>query len=239
MSWKKTTLYFIFQSLWHSQNWSHFKAIWSHKSNWKNSFKRERNSVADEMPWINFLALNYLKNNIGPQHRVFEFGGGGSTLFFCKNVAQVVTVEDNEEWFQILQKTVSDKQYTNWTGYFSAPEPVSASRSRSPHNPNDFKSSVKGWENMTFERYARTIDNFPDQYFDLILVDGRARPSCIQQSLPRLRHGGLLVIDNTERPHYLVAFKEVLAENFIIEENRFAPVAYSPDFTQTTILRKL
>jgi len=238
MSWKKTTLFFIFQSLRYAKNGQHFRQIWRYKSAWENSFRDGRNSIEDEMPWLNYLALDYLKNNIRPEYRVFEFGGGGSTLFFCKNVAQVATVEDSAAWFETLQASVSAKGYTNWSGYFYAPEPVTDLRPRSHVNPNDYKSSAKGWENMTFERYARTIDAFPELYFDLILVDGRARPSCIQQALPRLKHGGLLVIDNTERPHYLAAFRDVLSQKFIIEENRFAPVAYTPEFTQTTILRK-
>lgn len=194
--------------------------------------------MADELPWINFLAIDFLSKQLRPEFKVFEFGGGGSTLFFCKNVAEVVTVEDNAEWFNILTETVRSKGYQNWKGFFVSPELLSDAGPRAHSNPADFKSSVRGLEQMSFEQYARTIDPFQYEYFDLILVDGRARPSCIQQAIPRLKKGGLLVVDNTERPHYLAHFQEIITTQFILEEDRYAPVGYTPDFTRTTILRK-
>jgi hypothetical protein len=238
MSWKKSWPFFAWQSLRFASSFGHFQQIWSYKKRWSDSFQGGRNSVVDELPWINFLALDTLKKHLRPDFKVFEFGGGGSTLFFCKNVAEVVTVEDHAEWFKTLTETVQAKGYQNWRGFFVSPEPVNDARTRDHANPADFKSSVSGLENMSFENYARTIDQFPSAYFDLILVDGRARPSCIQQAIPRLKKGGLLVVDNTERPYYLAPFQAVIAEQFTVELHQYSPVSYTPDFTITTILRK-
>ncbi len=239
MQWKKTGLFFAWQSIRYAQNWAHFQQIWRYRSRWSESFQACHNSVTDELPWINFLALDYLKDQLRPDFKVFEYGGGGSTLFFCKNVAEVATVEDHAEWFKTLTETVQAKGYQNWRGFFVSPEPVNDTRLRSHANPADFKSSVRSLAQMSFEKYARRIDPFPDAYFDLILVDGRARPSCIQQALPHLKKGGLLVVDNTERGYYLSHFQDVIATEFTVEEDRYAPVAYTPDFTRTTILRRL
>jgi len=238
MSWKKTWPFFAWQSILYAKSQKDFQQIWSNKKNWSSSFATGRNSVSDELPWINFFARDYLKQHLRPEFKVFEFGGGGSTLYFCKNVAEVITVEDNAEWFKILTETIQEKGYTNWQGFFVPSEVLNDPRPRSHENPADFKSSNKSLENRTFEKYARTIDQFPEAYFDLILVDGRARPSCTQQALPHLKKGGLLVVDNTERPHYLAHFKDIIATQFTIEENRIGPIAYTPDFTGTTILRK-
>ena len=238
MSWKKTWLFFAWQSIQHAKSREHFQKIWSYKKNWSASFAKGRNSIADELPWINFLARDFLTQKLRPDFKVFEFGVGGSTLFFCKNVAEVVTVEDNPDWFKILTETIQAKGYSNWQGFFVPSEVLNDPRPRSHVNPADFKSSNQSLENRTFEKYARTIDQFPEAYFDLILVDGRARPSCIQQAIPRLKKAGLMVVDNTERPHYLVHFKDIIATQFTIEESRIGPIAYTPDFTGTTILRK-
>lgn len=238
MSWKKTLPFFIWQSVIYAQNLVHFKQIWQHRKRWQQSFLPGRNSIVDELPWINFLALDFLSQHLKPEYKVFEFGGGGSTLFFCKYTAEVTTVEDHAEWFKTLTETVEKKGYRHWKGFFISPEPVNNSIPRSHIRPSDFKSSVKGLENYSFEKYARTIDQYPEGSFDLILVDGRARPSCIRQAIPRLKPGGLLVVDNTERPHYLAAFQDIIGTKFTIEEDRMAPVAYTPDFTRTTILRK-
>ncbi|MCE7926754.1 MAG: hypothetical protein DYG98_27260 [Haliscomenobacteraceae bacterium CHB4] len=239
MSWKKSLLFFAWQSVRYARNWAHFRQIWSYRNRWRESFAAHRNSVADELPWLNFPAIDYLKKIIRPENKVFEFGGGGSTLFFCKNVAEVATVEDHSGWFDTLNQTVHAKGYKNWKGFFVAPEPFREEKTRSKQNPGDFASGAKGMENMSFEKYARTIDQFPPAYFDLILVDGRARPSCIQQAMPHLKTGGFLIIDNTERSYYLAHFQKIISENYSIESDGRAPVAYTPDFTQTTILRKI
>jgi hypothetical protein len=239
MSWKKSTPFFIWQSILHAQNWMHFKQIWRYYDRWKASFQVGRNSVVDELPWINFLAIDCLNKILRPEFRVFEFGGGGSTLYFCKSVAEVATVEDHVDWFKTLTETVQSKGYQNWRGFFVSPVPVTSSHPRSHQNPGDFKSSIKQLEDMSFEQYARTIDHYPEAYFDLILIDGRARPSCIQQSIPRLKSGGYLVVDNTERAYYLPPFKHVFATEFRVIEDRMCPVSYTPDFTRTTILQKI
>jgi hypothetical protein len=239
MSWKKSLPFFASQSIRFAQDPSHFRQIWSYRQRWCDSFHAGRNSVADELPWLNFPALEFLQKNLRPEYRVFEFGGGGSTLFFCKIVAEVATVEDDAGWFDTLTQVIRAKGYQNWCGFFVAPEPFQDEKSRSKQNPNDFASGAKGMENMNFEKYARTIDHFPADYFDLVLVDGRARPSCIQQAMPHLKIGGLLVVDNTERPYYLAHFQEIISEKYKIELDGYAPVAYTPDFTKTTILRRM
>lgn len=239
MSWKKTLPFFVFQSFRFAQNRTHFRQIWSYRKRWSNSFRAGRNSVADELPWINFVALEFLQKNLSPEYRVFEFGGGGSTLFFCKNVAEVATVEDHAGWFETLTRTIKVKGYQNWKGFFVGPEPFQDEKPRSKQNPSDFASGAKGLENMSFEKYARTIDQYPSEHFDVVLVDGRARASCIQQAMPRLKIGGLLIVDNTERPYYLAHFQDIISDKYKAEIDCFAPVAYTPDFTKTTILRKI
>lgn len=238
MSWKKSLLYFTLQTFRHAGHTSSFNQLWSYYSRWKNTFQHGRNSVVDALPWINFPALDYLEQQIKPTFRVFEYGGGGSTLFFCKKAAEVITVEDHAEWFKTLTETVKSKGYNNWQGFFIAPETVADTTARTHTNPADFKSGAKGLEHLSFEQYARAIDPYPTEYFDLILVDGRARPSCIQQALPHLKSGGLLVVDNTERPYYLAPFRQILDNQFDKMVETQAPVAYTPDFTMTSIYKK-
>lgn len=241
MSWKKSLPFFAWQAFRHAESPAHFKQIWSYYGQWRSSFQQGRTSVSDEWAWITFPALNYLQEHIQAESRVFEFGGGGSTLFFCKRVAEVVTVEDNAEWFKILTEVVQNKHYQNWKGFHVSPEKIAGLENKSHENPANFKSGSKSLDlaSMSFEQYARSIDPFPENHFDIILVDGRARPSCIQQALPHLKKGGLLVVDNTERPYYLAPFKELFASKYRTELHLRAPVPYTPDFTRTTILRKL
>lgn len=45
-------------------------------------------------------------------------------------------------------------------------------------------------------RYVRIIDEVSDESLDFVLVDGLARSWCALAAIPKLRPGGLLVIDN-------------------------------------------
>ncbi len=238
MSWKKSTFFFIYQSMRYARSWAHFRRIWSYKKPWSASFIAGRNSMTDEQAWLTFGAIDMLKSYLKKDHKLFEYGGGGSTLFFCQRVAQVITVEDHEGWMNNLRDRIKSDQYTNWTGYFIGADLLENPAARAASNPADFKSNVKGYENLSFERYARAIDAFETDFFDVILVDGRARPSCIQQSLPKLKSGGLLVLDNAERAYYTTAFKDLFQTAFHTLLDERLPCPYGPDFTITLILQK-
>ncbi|MCB0532786.1 MAG: hypothetical protein KDD14_11370 [Saprospiraceae bacterium] len=238
MHWKKSLMFFTWQSIKYAESFEHFKLIWSYYRSWKKSFLVGRNSMSDELPWLNFPALEYLKKNLRPEFKVFEFGGGGSTLFFCKNATETTTVEHDGYWFETLKKTIEGKGYRNWNGILVLPEILKDNHSRRPDQPDDYISSSAQYKNQSFEKYARTICQFQEGYFDLVLVDGRARPSCIKMALPHVKPGGLLVIDNTDRSHYLSLVLDDINKSYENEFDLIAPVRYTPDFTRTTVFIK-
>ena len=49
-------------------------------------------------PWITFPAMRWLTSYLRPSMSVFEWGSGGSTLFFAQRVARVVSVEYDTAW---------------------------------------------------------------------------------------------------------------------------------------------
>jgi hypothetical protein len=55
---------------------------------------------------------------------------------------------------------------------------------------------------LSFENYCQAIDRYPADAFDLVVVDGRARPSCVFHARSRVRPGGYLMVDDAERPEY-------------------------------------
>src|SRR6266852_4781627 len=51
--------------------------------------------------------------------------------------------------------------------------------------------------------FATAITAFPDESFDLVVVDGRdERVACVESAVPKLRRGGLLVLDDWDHPAY-------------------------------------
>jgi len=50
------------------------------------------------IPWISYPAIKMLEKILKPEMRVFEWGVGGSTLFFSARVRQLVSIEHDLQW---------------------------------------------------------------------------------------------------------------------------------------------
>ena len=57
-------------------------------------------------------------------------------------------------------------------------EPGSAN---DPANPDHYATDDETFRQFSFERYVRNIDRFPDDWFDVILIDGRSRLDVLKQ----------------------------------------------------------
>ncbi|MES1224680.1 MAG: hypothetical protein ABUT20_54815, partial [Bacteroidota bacterium] len=72
----------------------------------------------------------------------------------------------------------------------------------------------------------------------LILIDGRARTSCIKHAVGKLKPSGFLILDNAERKYYTSEQTILISETLDLVLDALAPVAFSPDFSQTRIWQK-
>lgn len=150
-------------------------------------------------PWLPYLATEYIKQ-LRPK-RVFEWGSGGSTLFFLRRGAKLTTIEHDKEWYEktnlyLYKHGKSHKDFH----YIPFEEGLIGN---DPSNPAHYKSGSTNLGDVNFKRYASAIDDYGG-LFDLILIDGMARASCIQHAFIHVSPGGYMVIDNTgDRPYYL------------------------------------
>lgn len=205
---------------------------------WKDYLNPDRSSISDHSPWISFPAIDFLKRNLELGNKIFEYGGGGSTLFFLDRVNEVITVEHNPEWFQVLKQSITAANKNKWEGNLILPEPIQIKQSLNISDPEHYYSYDQNYDKMTFKNYASYIDKFKDEYFDVVLIDGRARPSCIKHSINKIKKGGLLILDNAERNYYLKNTTSFL-QDFKLILSKFAPLPYSEIFTQTNVWRKV
>lgn len=86
------------------------------------------------------------------------------------------------------------------------------------------------------EEYAVRINSF-DGLFDIVLVDGINRRRCVEEGIPKLRKGGLLILDNTDVNVDLVP--TALASGLFDVEHfsGYAPGVLHPN--ETSLLTKL
>ncbi len=206
---------------------------------WKKSLEPGASSVKDEQPWITFKAIDFLNNNLKSSDKVFEYGGGGSTLFFAKRVAEIITVEHNEEWFKILSDTIAQKNIKGWKGNFVLPEKGDLHTPPDFANPEHYSADDIPSYGFNYKAYVSVIDQYPNNYFDCIIIDGRSRPACIKHSMPKLKVGGFLVLDNSDRKYYLTQTESLLANDYQKIIGDQGPSPYAQVFTHTTIWKKV
>ncbi|MDA9981298.1 class I SAM-dependent methyltransferase [Gammaproteobacteria bacterium] len=157
--------------------------------------------LVDELPWITFKAITWLSDYLDPDMTVFEYGSGGSTLFLCQRVQRVITVEHDRAYFDLVRDRLATRGITNCEYMLREPAPL-CSPEIQDYSTESFTSFAERYRKMSFREYVRTIDNYPDQTFDLVVVDGRSRISCVRRALKKIKPGGYILLDNSERPGY-------------------------------------
>lgn len=138
---------------------------------------RGRSTMRLELPWLPFRLIDELGQKVGSGSRVFEYGGGGSTLWFLEQGAEVVTVEHHPGWAGELGKRITSDRWTLLQ--------------RSADND--------------YADYVGAIEEYDDDSFDVVVVDGRERARCLTAALPKVRPGGLLIVDDVDRVKYHAA----------------------------------
>lgn len=226
----KRILFFI-QSI--HENGASYSQL-KHYLKWLRALNPSASSMKDEQPWITYDVIDFLKSKVNNTSIVFEYGGGGSTLFFVKRVHQVITTEHNEEWFQILSRAIKDKKYTNWVGSFKPGQKGDLIQTPDQANPDHYSSDDDHSIGYNYKEYVTSIDTYPNNYFDFVLIDGRSRSSCIQHSISKIKKGGFLILDNSDRNYFI----ENLKNGFEIVIDSFGASPYSESFTKTTVWRK-
>lgn len=130
-------------------------------------------------PWLAESAIWFIENYLIPNdeapllRKVFEFGSGSSTKWLIDRCEELISVEHDSNWFDNVYDGIRNDILVGRLKY--------------------------GLYNRS---YDHVINQFVGSYFDLILIDGRDRVKCIQSSIPKLKSGGWLVLDNSEREYY-------------------------------------
>jgi len=159
-----------------------------------------------DVPWLNYKALRWLESYLKPDMNVFEYGSGKSTIYFSKKVKSVVSIEHNKIFYQIWKERIEKEGLKNINYVLIEPE-------KGVKNSELFSSKFsKEFEDLSFEKYVKYIEKFPDKYFDFILIDGRARCGCLKYAIKKLKDNGVIMLDNSERSRYLECSKKFLKE---------------------------
>jgi len=127
------------------------------------------------MPWWTAETIETVEKILRPGMRVFEWGSGSSTVWLARRVRRVWSVDHDKFWRAKIRK-------------WARREGVSGK----------IKVFIYPFENM---RYYESVKK-PRGDIDFIVIDGRNRVECFKRAAGRLRRGGYIMVDDTDRPLY-------------------------------------
>ena len=62
------------------------------------------------IPWYTYSMIEYLKRFDFSNKSVFEWGCGNSSFFWAKRAEEVISIEDDKKWFDIMNKSKLSNQ---------------------------------------------------------------------------------------------------------------------------------
>ena len=136
-------------------------------------------------PWLTEKSIEFLNDFLISNDKiVLEFGMGASTIWLSQRCKFLTSVDHDPVWFNEV------KNHINESNVFL----------------NLFESNVIHETDLIEKSYSHIVDQFDDESLDMILIDGRCRVDCFFLSEPKLRSGGIMVLDNSERHEYKQIF---------------------------------
>lgn len=154
-----------------------------------------------ETPWTTPASIKIFDELLTKEMVGFEYGSGKSTLFFSKKLKSLVSVEHNKEWYNLVSDHLKERSITHVDYQFiPADDHLSINKIEFHQKFNLKEGELKIMHR--YYHYFQFIRKYPEAYFDFIIVDGRARVECSLNAIDKLKPGGMLVLDNSERRRY-------------------------------------
>jgi len=136
-----------------------------------------------EEPFLAPAAVRFLDGALPRDGIGLEWGSGRSTRWFARRLKRLVSVEHDRGWFDEVSAQLRQSQLQNVDYRLIPLEHPIDEPTRPVYDP--------------MPRYVSFVEEFPDEHFDFIEVDGHYRQACVVGGAPKLKPGGLLLIDDT------------------------------------------
>ena len=156
---------------------------------------QNRQLTAESRPWLTEAAIIFIENlcRENSNLKILEFGSGGSTIWFAQRTKNLVSIEHNPKWYNLVTQVLENLNLSNLNLSHLHAEP-NLLVTRKLLNP---------------PAYYQVCAEFADHSFDLILIDALERVNCATQAVRILKPGGVLMLDNCERPQYLPIYENL------------------------------
>ncbi len=133
-------------------------------------------------PWIAQGAIRYCEQALDKSKVGLEWGSGGSSIWFGAHLKSLLSVEHDAMWHQKVTDMLKKQGISNVECRYVALD-------------HDVQAPTKPVYEKT-PRYVSVVEDFEDGTLDFVVVDGHYRQACILAALPKIKTGGLLLVDN-------------------------------------------
>jgi predicted O-methyltransferase YrrM len=127
-------------------------------------------------PWLTPEAIRLLESMLRPSDIGIEFGSGRSTLWLARRCAHLTSIEHDDAWHAKVSDALSGASISHVNYQCHPRDEPDATGDRSA--------------------YTQVAKLLVDESIDFALVDGIYRDYVTLYLLPKLKPGGMLIIDN-------------------------------------------
>ncbi len=136
-------------------------------------------------PWMCPGTVEFCKKHLSTSMSVLEFGSGRSSAWFARRIKKLTSIEYDESWYKVVKSKLEKENITN----------VNLRLILLDH-------ALLEPEQEFYEicpSYVAVLDEFVDESLDFIIVDGHYRTLCTRKSISKIKPGGYLLIDDTNK----------------------------------------
>ena len=105
---------------------------------WAGSTRGGVSPIGDEQPWMTYAAAEFLSGWLRKDMTVFEWGSGGSTIFFANHAKFVLAIEHEKAWAAQVRAAITERKIANAGIEYFPPEPDAAAAAWDAADPAVF-----------------------------------------------------------------------------------------------------
>ena len=120
-------------------------------------------------PMISYRAARVIEAALTPESRCVEFGSGISTPWLAQRCGFLLSLENDQQWHEVVHQKLSGAAFAHVRYEFRTPESFA------------------------------DLSEIEDQSLDFIMIDGWDRYGCVQSALSKIKPGGMIYLDNSDK----------------------------------------
>lgn len=132
-----------------------------------------------DWPWWSPEAISICDRLVKPTDTILEFGSGRSTIWLSSRCKNIISIENDESWYNNVKQQLTNLNLT--------------------HKAKLIYAALNKNESVENQTYLAPIKTIQPSSLDVVIVDGKVRSYCTRLSMPLLKPGGVLIIDDADR----------------------------------------